>query len=171
MVLASTENRRLTCVRCSYEWIPRKDQLPKRCPRCRLVKWNDAHLKVTCLRCDHTWNSHDGSPKRCPKCGSHQWNVPPNLFTCKRCGNVWESRSSKVPRKCAGCGSRLWDVVPEPYEEVRAEARPHEAREAEVLEAYRKGRGCIDIAISLGVPYSVVRDTVKRSNPGIVPKA
>ena len=27
----------LRCARCSYEWIPRKDQLPKRCPKCRSI--------------------------------------------------------------------------------------------------------------------------------------
>lgn len=164
---SSTLDSRLVCQRCSYEWTPRKDQLPKRCPRCRSVKWNDPHLKVTCVRCGHTWNSHDGNPKRCPSCGSHQWNVPLNSYTCKRCGNFWESKGSRTPKRCPSCGSRLWDVEPETV----VEAPPKGSlMEADVLDAYRRGNGCLDISLTLDIPYSVVRGIVSRENPGVEPR-
>lgn len=31
---------KLKCYRCDYEWIPRKEELPKTCPRCRAITWN-----------------------------------------------------------------------------------------------------------------------------------
>ena len=34
----------LRCARCSYEWTPRKDELPKRCPKCRSIKWPHVEL-------------------------------------------------------------------------------------------------------------------------------
>ena len=151
----------LVCSRCSYRWVQRKDALPKRCPRCRSVKWNEPDLRVTCLRCGHSWNSHDGSPKRCPKCGSHQWNVPLRTFKCLRCGNVWESKGSRSPKRCPACCSRQWNVEPEPESSDEGDRRDAETEKA-ILSAYRAGKGCVDISIELGVPYSVVRDVVSK---------
>ena len=125
----------LRCARCSYEWIPRKDELPKRCPKCRSIKWNDSHLRVTCLRCGHTWNSHNGSPKRCPSCGTHQWNTPPRSYTCADFQRA-PSRESEVDAVLEGL----------------------------ILGEYRKGRSCVDISISEGIPYSLVFETVKRNS-------
>lgn len=161
----------LTCVRCSYEWIPRKAELPKRCPRCRSIKWNDEHLRVTCLRCQHTWNSHDGNPKRCPKCGSHQWNVPPRSFQCKRCGNSWESKGSKVPKRCPACYSRNWNVEPSPDDAPPRAPSVDSDLEDAVIEMYRKGNGCVSISIDLGIPYSTVRGILLRDNPMIALRA
>lgn len=31
---------RLHCTRCDYEWIPRKETLPVRCPQCASPYWN-----------------------------------------------------------------------------------------------------------------------------------
>jgi len=30
----------LLCKRCAYRWVPRIEQLPKRCPRCKSYSWN-----------------------------------------------------------------------------------------------------------------------------------
>ena len=156
----------LRCARCSYEWIPRKDELPKRCPKCRSIKWNDSHLRVTCLRCGHTWNSHNGSPKRCPSCGTHQWNTPPRSYTCKRCGYSWNAKGTKVPRKCPLCSSKDWASERE-ADFQRAPSRESEVDavlEGLILGEYRKGRSCVDISISEGIPYSLVFETVKRNS-------
>ena len=134
----------LRCARCSYEWTPRKDELPKRCPKCRSIKWNDSHLRVTCLRCGHTWNSHNGSPKRCPSCGTHQWNTPPRSYTCKRCGYSWNA----VDIQKTGPSAPEVDAV----------------LEGLILGEYRKGRSCVDISISQGIPYSLVFEIVKRNS-------
>lgn len=164
MVSATTRDISLTCVRCSYRWIPRKDELPKRCPKCRSTKWDDAHLCVNCVRCGYSWNSHDGNPKRCPKCGSHRWNIPPNNYTCKRCGRTWESRSGKVSKACPSCHSHLWSVSREPEEIVDS---PNFAiYEKDILSLYRQGKGCVDIAVCLNVPYSTVREIVSREYRG-----
>lgn len=162
----STQDSRLTCYRCSYEWTPRRGQPPKRCPRCRSVKWSNPDLKVTCVRCGHTWNSHDGSPKRCPSCGSHQWNVPLKSYTCRRCGASWESKSAHRPKRCPSCGSRLWDVEPESTFVAVEETSD---MEDDVMKEYRRGSGCLDISLALGIPYSVVRSIVSRKNPGVEP--
>ncbi|MDO5861217.1 MAG: hypothetical protein Q4Q58_00160 [Thermoplasmata archaeon] len=171
MTPTSTHVGPLVCVRCSYEWIPRKEEPPKRCPRCRSIKWNDEHLRVTCLRCGHMWNSHDGNPKRCPKCGSHQWNVPPRTFECKRCGNVWDSKGSKMPKRCPSCYSRQWDTERVPEEEPEGRSSADAELETAVMDAYRKGHGCVQISIALGVPYSVVRGIILRVSPMSVLKA
>ncbi len=154
----------LTCARCSYEWMPRKDGLPKRCPKCRSIKWNDPSLKVTCQRCGHSWNSHNGTPKRCPSCGTHQWNVPPRVFTCKRCNYTWNAKGSKVPRKCPSCSSKDWAVG---RDEDTRRASKHdseidEATEGVVVREYRRGSSCVDISIAHGIPYSLVYDIVRR---------
>ena len=31
---------KLRCFRCDHTWIPRKEELPKTCPRCRAITWN-----------------------------------------------------------------------------------------------------------------------------------
>ena len=159
----------LRCARCSYEWIPRKDQLPKRCPKCRSIKWNDPHLRVTCLRCGHTWNSHNGAPKRCPSCGTHQWNTPPRSYTCKRCGYSWNAKGTKVPRKCPLCSSKDWaserevDIhrISPQMEEVDS------VLEGLIMGEYRKGRTCVDISIAQGIPYSLVFEIVRRNTANI----
>ncbi len=169
MTSMSTEERQLICVRCSYAWTPRKEQLPKRCPGCRSIKWNDSNLRVTCLRCDHVWNSHDGNPKRCPKCGSHQWNVPASVHTCKRCGRSWESKGNSVPKRCPSCFSKKWDVEREP-DEMEDMVGEYNDVDLTILEAYRAGKGCIDISIITGVPFSSVRAVIMREMPGTIPR-
>lgn len=158
---------RLVCHRCSYEWMPRRGQPPKRCPRCRSVKWNNPDLKVTCVRCGHTWNSHDGKPKRCPSCGSHQWNVPLRSYRCLRCGASWDSKSSHMPKRCPSCGTRLWDIEPEVVIPPREMSM---LMEDDVMREYRRGRGCLDISLSMDIPYSVVRGIIHRRSPGTEPR-
>lgn len=33
--------RRLTCKRCLYEWVPRVDGKPRTCPRCKSPRWDE----------------------------------------------------------------------------------------------------------------------------------
>ncbi len=159
----------LRCARCSYEWMPRKDGPPKRCPKCRSIKWDDPNLRVVCLRCSHEWNSHNGTPKRCPSCGTHQWNVPPRSFNCKRCNYVWNAKGSKIPRKCPLCSSKDWslDKAADELNSVRTALETEIAMEDQILKEYRRGSSCVDISISKGLPYSLVYEVVKRNNANI----
>lgn len=36
---------RLVCNRCNHEWIPRKDELPKTCPKCKSPYWNKKRVR------------------------------------------------------------------------------------------------------------------------------
>ncbi len=157
----------LKCARCSYVWTPRGDDNPKRCPKCRSIKWNNPELKVTCLRCNHTWNSHKGVPKRCPSCGTHQWNVPPQEFTCKRCGYVWHSKGSRIPCRCPMCTTRTWaqDVDELGHRKSKKQAGPADGAYDElILKEYRRGLSCVDISIARNIPYSTVYDVVRRNS-------
>lgn len=31
--------RKLKCVKCEYEWLPRIENTPKECPRCKSLNW------------------------------------------------------------------------------------------------------------------------------------
>lgn len=155
----------LTCARCSYIWIPRKEELPNRCPKCRSIKWNNPNLKITCLRCGHSWNSHNGTPKRCPSCGTHQWNVPPNEYECKRCGYVWHSKGRKTPCRCPMCTSRTWfqeEDVNEPKKNPRAKHEDHSCDDL-IMSEYRRGMSCVNISISNNIPYSKVYSVIRKN--------
>lgn len=153
----------LTCTRCSYIWIPRKSELPKRCPKCRSIKWNDHDLKVACLRCGHVWNSHNGSPKRCPSCGTHQWNVAPKEYSCKRCGYNWVSKGRKQPKRCPMCTSRGWSTDSDPPNSRASRNETDREFEDFVMKEYRRGCSCVDISISNNLPYSKVYSVVRRT--------
>lgn len=153
------------CARCSYIWTPRGDEHPKRCPKCRSIKWDNPELKVTCLRCNHTWNSHNGTPKRCPSCGSHQWNTPPQEHTCKRCGYVWHSKGNKLPCRCPMCTTRTWaqDIDELGRKRPRKVVPIDGSFEEVIMKAYRHGMSCVDIAISKNIPFSKVYDVIRRN--------
>ncbi len=160
MSTQSLQGGPLKCVRCSYEWMPRRDVLPMRCPKCRSLRWNDAHLCVECKRCGNKWNSHDGHPLRCPKCGSYKWDQPPSVYHCKQCGNDWVAKGSKLPSRCPACFSRAWDREPIVVVETVPVASPE--LETLVRESYRKGKGCVQISLDTGLPYSKVREIISR---------
>lgn len=153
---------RLRCSRCLYEWVPRKDSPPLRCPRCRSVKWSDQSLRLECRRCGHVWNSRDGNPKRCPSCGSYRWMDEPRGFECARCGYSWESKTSKVPSRCPSCFSRAWSD--EPAEEAVA---VDTSLDGPIAEMHREGRSCVEISIGLGISYARARSAVERLFPGM----
>lgn len=154
----------LKCSRCAYEWIPRKAEAPKRCPKCRSIKWNMPYLTVTCKRCGHQWNSHNGSPKRCPVCGTHQWNVPPKTYSCRRCGYTWNAKGSRIPKRCPVCSSKDWNVEREASEHrsKRATYEMDEETYNSIIESYRKGFSCVDISIRCNIPYSVVYGVIRK---------
>ena len=33
--------KRLQCSKCNHQWIPRTDDLPATCPRCKSYSWNN----------------------------------------------------------------------------------------------------------------------------------
>jgi len=157
----------LKCSRCTYTWVPRREEPPKRCPRCRSIKWDMPELTVTCTRCNHTWNSHNGSPKRCPECGSHQWNVPPNSYTCKRCNETWVVKGSRVPKRCPSCSSRDWNLDNSSSDGKvdRNENALDEEKFKRVIECYRHGMSCVEISIEMGIPYNLVYTAVRSHIP------
>ena len=73
---------------------------------------------------------------------------------------------TKVPRKCPLCSSKDWASERE-ADFQRAPSRESEVDavlEGLILGEYRKGRSCVDISISEGIPYSLVFETVKRNS-------
>lgn len=84
-----------------------------------------------------------------------------------RCGNTWESKSSYRPKRCPACSTRQWDVAQD-----TGEPESFEVSEVEddVMREYRKGSGCLDISLALGIPYSVVRGIVIKRSPGATPR-
>lgn len=158
----------LHCYRCSYEWFPRGEALPKRCPSCRSVKWNNPHLNVQCLRCGHKWNSQNGSPVRCPGCGSKCWNTPPKTHDCNQCGRGWTSGSGRRPSRCPFCGSKTWDVQKQrPRKSFKTpETKVDPELERKIIESYRRGNTCVDISKVDDIPYSIVLAVVKKSLTG-----
>ena len=83
-----------------------------------------------------------------------------------RCGHTWNSHDGS-PKRCPSCGSRLWDVEPESTFVAVEETSD---MEDDVMKEYRRGSGCLDISLALGIPYSVVRSIVSRKNPGVEPR-
>ena len=37
--------KKLKCIRCNYSWIPRSDENPKQCPKCKSTKWKELGIK------------------------------------------------------------------------------------------------------------------------------
>lgn len=165
MAPKSASGGTLTCARCLHQWIPRRDRPPARCPRCRSVKWQDPHLKSSCVRCGHSWYSHGGSPARCPSCGSYKWNVPLRHFQCQNCGHYWATKSERVPSRCPKCNVRDWHTVRDAPLNVHKENLGL-VREL-VMAAYRKGQGCLQICMATGVPYSTVRELIEEDGTQI----
>lgn len=167
-VTEGPETGPLHCYRCSYDWFPRGDVKPKRCPNCRSVKWENPQLHVQCLRCGHRWNSQNGSPVRCPSCGSKCWNTPPLTHDCVQCGRGWVSGTGRRPSRCPFCGSKSWDAqkqvprksfkTPEPKVNVEIEQR--------IIESYRRGLTCVEISKEDSIPFGVVLSVVKKTLAG-----
>lgn len=156
------DGSRLRCSRCQYEWAPRRDSLPLRCPRCRSVKWNEQTLRLECRRCGHVWNSRDGDPKRCPACGSYRWMDEPKMYECRRCGYRWEAKTSKTPARCPSCFSRSWSDETDGSGSVK-----DTSMDGPVTAMYRSGKGCVQISMELGIPYAKVRTIVARLFPNM----
>ncbi len=36
---------KLKCKRCNYEWLPRKEELPITCPKCRSPYWQKERIR------------------------------------------------------------------------------------------------------------------------------
>ena len=159
--------RVLECYRCSYVWVPRKDGVPDRCPRCRSIKWSEPGLGVKCLKCGHEWNSHKGDPKRCPACGTHQWNTPQVTVKCLKCGFEWSTRSNRTPKRCPECRSKDWNTESRRETTSRSRAKPKtdEATRDEVLSLLAEGKNLTEISIitklSYGSVYAIARNEGK----------
>ncbi len=154
------------CCRCNYDWFPRGDELPKRCPECRSVKWNSPSLPIECLRCGHRWNSQKGSPLRCPFCGSKCWNVPPKRNVCMQCGFEWTSFNANRPGKCPECGSRSWDSESKDLRQPAKQALKIDgSTRKKIYDLDRKGASCVQIAMETGVSCSAIMSMLKDRSP------
>ena len=126
------------------------------------------YLNLTCKRCGYQWSSHNGNPKRCPQCGTHHWDTEPWVFTCKRCGNTWVAKGNSIPKRCPACSSREWDKE---EDELRANGggrRQYQVSDElyqSIIDSYRKGMSCVDIAIAFDIPYSKVYSAVRNAMP------
>jgi hypothetical protein len=122
--LPPDESRRCDCLRCGYNWSPKR--------------YED--------RADDSY-----APRKCPNCGSTGWYServePPPTFNCLRCTYQWQAKSrehqadgSYRPAFCPGCKSTRWDESPdekvEPTEEV--EPPPPAARERPLMISARE---------------------------------
>ena len=72
-----------------------------------------------------------------------------------------------MPKRCPSCGTRLWDIEPEVVIPPREMSM---LMEDDVMREYRRGRGCLDISLSMDIPYSVVRGILHRRSPGTEPR-
>ena len=73
---------------------------------------------------------------------------------------------TKVPRKCPLCSSKDWASEREVDIQKTGPSAPEvdAVLEGLILGEYRKGRSCVDISISQGIPYSLVFEIVKRNS-------
>lgn len=66
-----------TCLVCGHSWRSRDGGIPRRCPACRSLRWNQGEKKLRCAACGYEWTSRiKGMPKKCPRCQSTGWRVP-----------------------------------------------------------------------------------------------
>lgn len=147
------ERIELSCCRCGYSWLPRKDEVPKRCPSCRSIKWNMPDLKMECTRCNHVWYAHHDIPHRCPSCGSAKWQEPLQQFSCPHCGHKWLPKGGRPPKRCPNCAFRDWNVsrrdtgANDPYTDEQMNM---------VEDLLRNGYNPVQISMEMKIPYSIV---------------
>lgn len=159
------------CSRCSHTWVARKkDGLPKNCPKCRSTVWmRDYHI-CKCARCGHQWGTVDEDPKRCPKCGTNRWNKSPTMYTCQKCSYNWASKRDWKPKRCPRCRSTKWDA---PSRDEVSRTKPRRVpksgldvhTKAELVQRYKSGASCTQVAISTGVSFSDVYAAVRENSP------
>ncbi|HEY3376395.1 MAG TPA: DnaJ domain-containing protein [Armatimonadota bacterium] len=73
-------DRRLTCLRCHYEWLERDGEAPPhQCPHCHSAHWSEIRL-FRCLHCAHQFVTRDlttwpyGLFTECPACHRRNWH-------------------------------------------------------------------------------------------------
>lgn len=109
-------DRYLHCNQCDYDWVRKRDSIPKKCPLCRSSKWDGPKMNVLmCQRCRHIWTNQTANPKRCPHCQSAQWNLPIRKAECQRCGHCWIPRKDFDSKICPSCRSNNWHESPKTY--------------------------------------------------------
>lgn len=111
----NSDRTALHCNQCDHDWLKRSEGLPKRCPVCRSLKWNEEKIpQYVCHRCNHVWKART-KPNKCPKCQSVKWNVSVHKLQCRRCGYKWTTRDGRTSddvKTCPSCKSRKWNESP-----------------------------------------------------------
>jgi len=159
------------CSRCSYHWKPRKtDSVPRNCPSCRSTIWMKPFELKTCARCNYEWGSTSEDPRRCPSCGTYHWNEVPRTYDCLRCSHKWTAKRDWPPKRCPKCRSTSWNTEKKSIQkaEVLESKRSTSVNDDEltrsILDAYKKGETCTQIAVRTSVPFSVIFNILRENN-------
>lgn len=171
---AETATKYFVCSRCSYHWKPRKpDSTPRNCPSCRSTVWMKPFEMKRCARCGYEWGSTSTDPRRCPGCGTYHWNESPQSYECMRCEHTWTAKRAWPPKRCPKCRAVSWNsekketpAVTEPEVKRPISSVMDEATVSSILEEYKKGLSCTQIAVKTGIPFSAVFQVVRESAAG-----
>lgn len=104
------ESQKQYCYSCGYQWLSRKGDTPKTCPRCKLSKCDISSVKkALCKKCGNEWQKmKENEP--CPKCGhSLSDRNPLDMLHCNQCDHEWLKRSKDLPKKCPVCRTSKWN--------------------------------------------------------------
>ena len=112
-----------------------------------------------CGRCGHKWSSSIAVPARCPHCGTYHWQGESTEYSCFVCGHTWFSRTSKIPMRCPKCKTRSWQTGPKTFNVKNIDVKDKNVKT--VMDHYRRGRGCVEIAMKTGIALSSVINIVK----------
>lgn len=75
----------LSCNFCGHSWIPRSDQLPKVCPKCKRTEWNNPKiLDAACWYCGNPANTTDHLIPRASGGGDGDENTVRACWPCNR---------------------------------------------------------------------------------------
>ncbi|MDD3378913.1 MAG: hypothetical protein RBR05_01430 [Candidatus Methanomethylophilaceae archaeon] len=163
------------CSCCSYRWKSRKENgLPRNCPSCRSTVWMKSFELRACTRCGYEWSSTNQKPKRCPSCGTYHWNEIPVSYHCLKCNYTWIAKRDWPPKRCPECRSTAWNskkesshMGPSQYSLLmQLDISDMDPAEVEgIIERYRKGESCTNIALNSPMPFSIVYEIIRKEYP------
>ena len=159
---------------CPEEVLGDADELPRAipkggvclCPYCSKAflvgeERGTSSIELRCNKCGSVWKSRKGTPLKCPSCGSYAWNKATLECRCHVCGYEWLSRKEGGPSRCPNCKSSRWMEDPVHLKKKVVKKKTSDVTEKWVMDKYSAGKGCMDIAIELGLPVFRVMTIVK----------
>lgn len=99
------------CYRCGHLWMPKTDDVPRRCPRCHSSRWGVPEKKArTCKFCGIEFQM-EALDDPCPCCGKRQSEAASDIaLHCNQCDYEWNRRATGLPKKCPLCHSSEWNL-------------------------------------------------------------